>query len=218
MRRWFSIVSVVLSLLVSASPVLAQSNADEKELASYTLTMATLNKVVAATRAMSKEMLNDPKFQQLKKFDDQIAALEKELDALTEKDELGKAEEARLESLDAQLEKAREAKDQAEEAMSAGAPNMSNAQSLDDMERGIAAIAPMARALKSAGLAPREYAKFTMAMLQAGMIHGFSQGKVDYAKLPAGVNPENIKFIEAHKAELDAIQKEFAALEKPKQD
>ena len=57
-----------------------------------------------------------------------------------------------------------------------------------------------------------------MAMLQAGMIHGFSQGKVDYAKLPAGVNPENIKFIEAHKAELDAIQKEFAALEKPKQD
>ena len=218
MRRWFSIVSVVLSLLVSASPVLAQSNADEKELASYTLTMATLNKVVAATRAMSKEMLNDPKFQQLKKFDDQIAALEKELDALTEKDELSKAEEARLESLDAQLEKAREAKDQAEEAMSAGAPNMSNAQSLDDMERGIAAIAPMARALKSAGLAPREYAKFTMAMLQAGMIHGFSQGKVDYAKLPAGVNPENIKFIEAHKAELDAIQKEFAALEKPKQD
>ena len=218
MRRWFSIVSVVLSLLVSASPVLAQSNADEKELASYTLTMATLNKVVAATRAMSKEMLNDPKFQQLKKFDDQIAALEKELDALTEKDELGKAEEARLESLDAQLEKAREAKDQAEEAMSACAPNMSNAQSLDDMERGIAAIAPMARALKSAGLAPREYAKFTMAMLQAGMIHGFSQGKVDYAKLPAGVNPENIKFIEAHKAELDAIQKEFAALEKPKQD
>lgn len=218
MRRWFSIVSVVLSLLVPASPVLAQSNADEKELASYTLTMATLNKVVAATRAMSKEMLNDPKFQQLKKFDDQIAALEKELDALTEKDELSKAEEARLESLDAQLEKAREAKDQAEEAMSAGAPNMSNAQSLDDMERGIAAIAPMARALKSAGLAPREYAKFTMAMLQAGMIHGFSQGKVDYAKLPAGVNPENIKFIEAHKAELDAIQKEFAALEKPKQD
>ena len=218
MRCSFSFVSVVLSLLVSASPLLAQSKADEKELASYTLTMATLNKVVAATRAMSKEMLNDPKFQQLKKFDDQIASLEKELEALEAKDELSKADEAKLESLTTQIDKAREARDQAEEAMSAGAPNMSNAQTLDDMERGFAAIAPMARALKSAGLTPREYATFTMAMLQAGMIHGFSQGKVDYAKLPPGVNPANIKFIEEHKAELDAMQKEFAALEKPKQD
>lgn len=218
MRCSFSFVSVILSLLVSASPLLAQSKADEKELASYTLTMATLNKVVAATRAMSKEMLNDPKFQQLKKFDDQIASLEKELEALEAKDELSKADEAKLESLTTQIDKAREARDQAEEAMSAGAPNMSNAQTLDDMERGFAAIAPMARALKSAGLTPREYAKFTMAMLQAGMIHGFSQGKVDYAKLPPGVNPANIKFIEEHKAELDAMQKEFAALEKPKQD
>lgn len=214
MRR---LVVLLVGLLAagSATPLLAQTK-DEKELAAYTLTLATLNKVVAATRAMSKEMLNDPRFQQLRKFDDQIASIEKEVEALEAKDELSKADEAKLESLNAQLDKAREAKDQAEEAMSAGSPNMNNAQSLDDMERGIAAIAPMARALKSAGLTPREYAKFTMAMLQAGMIHGFSKGKVDYAKLPAGVNPENIKFIEAHKAELDAMQKEFAALEKRK--
>ena len=56
----------------------------------------------------------------------------------------------------------------------------------------------------------------TWAMLQAGMIYGFSQGKVDYAKLPAGVNPDNIKFIAAHKAELDAMQQEFAAMGKRK--
>ena len=214
MRHSFFIPFAILLVLFSAMPLVAQSKADEKELASYTLTMATLNKVVAATRAMSKEMLSDPKFQQMRKLDDQIASLEKELEVLEAKDELSKADEAKLESLNAQIDKAREAKDQAEESMSAGAPNMSNAQTLDDMERGLAAIAPMARALKSAGLTPREYAKFTMAMLQAGMIHGFSKGKVDYAKLPAGVNPENIKFIEAHQAELAAMQKEFAALNK----
>ena len=218
MRRSFSIMLVALVVLASASPLLAQSKADEKELASYTLTMATLNKVIAATRAMAKEMMNDPKLQQLAKFDDQIESLEKEIEALEAKDELSKAEEAKLEGLNAQIDKAREAKDQAEEAMSDGAPNMNNAQSLDDMERGISSIAPMSRALKSAGLTAREYAKFTMAMLQAGMIHGFSQGKVDYAKLPAGVNPENVKFIEAHKAELEAMQQEFAAMGKRKRD
>ena len=100
--------------------------------------------------------------------------------------------------------------------MQQNAPNMNNAQSLDDMERGIAAFTPMARALKREGLTPREYAKFMLSMLQAGMIYGFSQGKVDYAKLPAGVNPENVKFIAAHKAELDAMQQEFAAMGKRK--
>ena len=217
MRR---LVLLLVGLLVAgvATPVFAQSKADEKELAAYALTMATLNKVVAATRAMSQEMLKDPKYQQLMKLEDQIDAIEKQLEPLQAKDEPSKAEEAKMESLTEQLEKAREARDQAEESMSAGTPNMNNAQSLDDMERSLAAVPPMARALKSAGLSPREYAKFTLAMLQAGMIHGFSKGKVDYAKLPPGVNPENIKFIDAHKAELDAMQQEFAAMGKRKQD
>jgi hypothetical protein len=100
--------------------------------------------------------------------------------------------------------------------MSGNTPNMNDAKSLDDMERTIAAFPPMARALKREGLAPREFSKFMLAFLQAAMIHGFSQGKVDFAKLPAGVNPENIKFIAAHKAELDAMQQEFAAMGKRK--
>ena len=150
------------------------------------------------------------------KLDQQVEALEKQLEPLEAKDELSDAESAKVESLNEQIEKLRERKEQAEDAMQQSAPNMNNAQSLDDMERGIAAFAPMARALKREGLAPREYAKFMLAMLQAGMIHGFSQGKVDYAKLPAGVNPENIKFIAAHKAELDAMQQEFAAMGKRK--
>jgi hypothetical protein len=67
----------------------------------------------------------------------------------------------------------------------------------------------MARALEREGLSAREYAKFMLAMMQAGMIVGFSQGTVDYSKLPPGINPENVKFVTAHKADLEAMQKEF---------
>jgi hypothetical protein len=214
MRRVLCFFVSGLFVAATSTPLLAQSKADEKELAAYTLTLATLKKVVAATRAMSEEMMNDPKYQQLMKFDEQIEALEKELEPLQAKDEPTEADEAKMDSLLEQIEKARERKEQAEEAMSSDSPDMNNAQTLDDMERAFAKIGPMTRALKREGLSPREYAKFTMAMLQAGMIHGFSQGKVDYAKLPAGVNPENVKFIAAHKAELDAMQQEFAAMGK----
>lgn len=58
--------------------------------------------------------------------------------------------------------------------------------------------------------------KFMLAMMQAGMIVGFSQSRVDYAKLPPGVNPENVKFEEQHEAELEAMQKEFQLEKKGK--
>ena len=216
MRRFISVLLVPVFAAASWAPLLAQSKADEKELASYTLTLPTLQKVAAAMRTMSQEMMKDPRYQQLMKVDEQIEQLEKQLAVLEAKDDLTEAENTKMETLNGQIEKLRERKEQAEDTMQAGAPNMNNAQTLDDMERSIAGFAPMARSLKAQGLSPREYAKFMMAMLQAGMIYGFSQGKVDYAKLPAGVNPENIKFIAAHKAELDAMQQEFAAMGKRK--
>lgn len=216
MRRFIPFLLAIVVTATSSAPLLAQSKADEKELASYTLTLPTLKKVSAAMKAMSQEMMADPRVQQLMKFDEQIEQLQKQLEPLELKDEPTDADNAKMDSLNEQIEKLRERKEQAEEAMQGTAPNMNNAQSLDDMERGIAAFAPMARALKREGLSPREYSKFLLAMLQAGMIHGFSQGKVDYSKLPPGVNPENVKFIAAHKAELDAMQQEFAAIGKRK--
>ena len=212
MRRPVSLLLSFILALSTAAPLAAQSKADEKELASYALTLDTLNKVMAATRAMAKEMMSDPRYQQLMKLEDQIATLEKQLKPLQEKDELTEAESTKADSLQEQIDKLEEQREQAKEAVSDAGPNLNNAQTIDDMERGIAGVAPMARALKSAGLTPREYAKFTLAMLQAGMIYGFSQGKVDYSKIPPGVNPENIKFIAAHKAQLDAMQKEMAAM------
>ena len=216
MRRIVSALLVTVLAGVSSASLNAQGKADEKELASYTLTLATLKKVSAAMKGMAQEMMADPRYQSLMKLDEQIESLEKQLEVLEEKDELSDAESKKMESLSEQIEKMRERKEQAEDAMQSNAPNMNNAQSLDDMERGIAAFTPMARALKREGLTPREYSKFMLSMLQAGMIWGMSQGKVDYAKLPAGVNPENIKFIAAHQAELAAMQKEFAEMGKRK--
>ena len=37
-------------------------------------------------------------------------------------------------------------------------------------------------------------------MLQAALVEGFSQGKADLKTLPAGINPENVKFVREHKA------------------
>ena len=209
------IAAAVIFVLIGVTPAHAQgvATADDKELAAYTLTMPTLKKVVAAMRAMVEEMAQDPRYQRMMKLEDEIDAVEKELEKLQSKDELTKAEEARIETLDAQLEKLNAEKEQQEEKLEAENP-MRNPETLSDMERGIRAFPPMARALAREGLSPREYSKFMLAMMQAGMVYGFSQGKVDYAKLPAGVNPANVKFVAEHKAELDAMQKEFEALGK----
>ena len=216
MRRLFASLLIVPFVVATSTPLLAQSKADEKELASYALTLPTLKKVGAAMKAMAEEMMKDPKYQMLMRVDEEVEQLEKQVEVLEEKDELTEAESKKVESLNEQIDKLRQRKEQAEEAMSSNAPNMNNAQTLDDMERSIAAFTPMARALKREGLSPREYSKFMLSMLQAGMIYGLSQGKVDMAKLPPGVNPENVKFIAAHKAELDAMQQEFAAMGKRK--
>jgi DNA repair exonuclease SbcCD ATPase subunit len=206
----------VLAITVFATlPLCGQAGLgpDEKELAAYRLTLPTMNKVVAAMRTMMKEMAADPARQRLMKVEDEIEGLEAQLDKLNEKDELTKAEEARSESLSAQLDKLRMQKEQMEEADS-GNNALQGANTLTEMEQGIRKTPVFARALEREGVSPREYAKFMIAMLQAGTIYGMSQGKVDYGKLPAGVNPENVKFIAEHKSELEAMQKEFEAMGK----
>jgi hypothetical protein len=46
-----------------------------------------------------------------------------------------------------------------------------------------------------------------MALLQAALVEGMSQGKADLKNLPPGINPDNILFVREHKAELEAMQK-----------
>ena len=210
---------VVTSLIVSSAPAFAQgaATADEKELAAYKLTMPTMNKVAAAMRSMAKEMMQDPKYQQATKLEQQIEDLEAQVAKLEGKDEMTEADGKKVEALNEQLDKLREQKEQLEERPDAtNAVDNNNAKTLTEMEQNIRKVPQFARALDREGLSPREYSKFMLAMLQAGMVYGFSQGKVDYSKLPPGVNAENVKFVEEHKAELEALQKEFSALEKGK--
>jgi uncharacterized protein DUF4145 len=193
----------VFVFVAFTTPLVAQTaalSADEKELAAYRLTVPTLNKVAAAMRSMAQEMMQDPKVKEGMK-------LEAEIDALEQKEELTEAEQEKLEKL-------RERQTALEESMPS--PMGNNAQTLSDMEAAITQFPQMARALQREGLTPREYATFMLAMLQAGLAYGLSQGKLDMSKLPAGINPENIKFIAEHQKELEAMQKEFEVLSKKK--
>ena len=180
------------------------SAADSKELASYRLTMETTKKVYGLMRSMAQEMAKDPKVQALKKT-------QAEIEALSKKDELTDAESARLEKLTLQAEQQEEALEQG-----SGALNLGNAQNLNEMEAGFKAHPQMVAALAKAGLTPREYSKYFLASLMAGMVAGFQKSGLlkELPKELKEVNPENVKFMVEHEAELAAMQKEMAALDK----
>lgn len=217
--RPLRLLTICLLTITVALPLSAQGtlSADEKELASYKITMPTLTKVMAIMRAVGQEALKDPKYQQLAKLEEQIADLEAQIEKLEAKEELTKADETKLESLNGQVEKLREQKDRMEAAAEAAEDNsMANAKTLTEMEQGINKTPMFARALAGQGLSAREFSKFMLSMMQAGMVYGFSQGKVDYATLPPGVNPDNVKFVAEHQAELEAMRKEFEAMGKQK--
>ena len=165
-------------------------------------------------RSMAKEMMQDPKYQQAMKIEKQIEGVEAEVAKLEAKTEMTEAEGKKLEALNEQLEKLQSQKEQIEETIDTDNPMSSNSKTLTEMEQNIGKVSVFTRALEREGLSPREYSKFMLALLQAGMVHGLSQGKVDYSKLPPGVNADNVKFIDEHKAELEALQKEFEALGK----
>jgi septal ring factor EnvC (AmiA/AmiB activator) len=185
---------VSLSAGVAAAP--AQSS-DEKELAAYRLTLPTVKKVAAATIAMAEEGAKDPRAKEMQK-------IKSELEELQKKEELTEAEQAKIDKLE---ERKAALEDELERSDIGGD---SNAQSLADMEARLKKHPAAMRALSAQGLTPREYAVCMMALLQAAMAEGFSQGKLDLNKLPPGINPENIKFVRENKAELEAMQKAMA--------
>ena len=183
----------LILLLTSSVPATAQTlTADQKELASYTLTMPTVRKTAAALQRFQEIAAKNPKLQQ-------AAKIRAEIDLLEQKDTLTAAEEARLEKLLAQAEALDEEIDR-EVGLNANG-------SIDDIVARIERQPEAKAALTKEGLTPRDFAKTLLTLLQAAMIQGFSQGgKVDMAKLPPGVNPANIKFVEEHEAELKKLQ------------
>lgn len=165
---------------------------DEKELAAYRLTLPTVRKVAAVMKAFADEAEQDPRAKEM-------AKIKAEIEELGKKDELTEAEQAKMDK----LHERRQALE--EEAANSPDRDGNNAKTLDEMEAQVRKHPAALRALASQGLTPREYAKATMALLLASMVEGFSQGKADLAKLPPGVNPENVKFVRENKAELETI-------------
>lgn len=192
---------VAVSLLfvhAAVSAAAAQTlSGDEKELASYRLTMPTVKKVAAVTRALAEIEQKDPAVQELTK-------VRAELKVLQAKEEMTEAEGERIEKLT-------EREEQLEAQIDSRDRNAGPNDTLDDMvarlQKEPAAMAVLARE----GLAPREYAKCLLALLQVALVEGFSEGKAELTKLPPGINPENVKFVRENKAVLEDMKTMFDA-------
>lgn len=205
-RSLLTTALVVIAFVASSAAGVAGQAAldpDDKELRSYTLTTASMKQFVAATRAMMAAAKADPRYAEVMK-------LEAEIDKLEAKEEPSDADYERLEKLNAQLEALQEKLPQVNMADA-------NLKSLTDIENAIKSEPLMANALKSAGMPPRDYAKFTLAFFQAAMIHGMQKSglvKEVPKDLQATVNMANVKFIQDHEAEINALMAEFKAASK----
>ena len=185
-----SIAAVLVSCLIPSSAAAQprrppQNDPDIAELSAYRLTTATLQRVSTAMQTFAKALDSDPKYRG-------FIAAQKELKTLQEKDAPTPAEERRIEALEQQLE-------QMSNDLDAG-----DAQTLSEMERKIAAVPHMSEALAAAGLSAREYAKFTLTMIQAGFVAGMKKAG-QLRQPPPGVSMENVQFVIDHEKEIAAL-------------
>jgi hypothetical protein len=193
-----SVATILLSAL-SVCPSLAQTqtlSADEKELLAYRLTEATVQKMLNVFRDLAATMPVDP-------LDKELQTIRARMKVLSAKEELTDAESEEMDKLSTREEEIRETQREKEDKDG----NDNNDQTISDMERSVKKHPQMMAALQRQGLGARDYAKFWLAMLQAGLVVAMSGEKVDYAKLPPGINVENVKFVEQHKEMLEQFQK-----------
>jgi hypothetical protein len=183
-------LAIALSFHGSVQATKASADADLRELAAYTLTMESLNKVVRINEAMYVALKKDPR------YGEQVR-LQQELDALKKKDETTEAEDKRMEDIGARLEVLEEA--------NKDTVNMGDAKNITEMAAQVQKFPPLSAALRAEGMAPRDYAKFMLAMIQAGFAAGLQKSGL-LKETPEGVNPANIKFVLEHEADLKKLQ------------
>jgi hypothetical protein len=193
------LLTLSLPLDMASQAAATRAAADLNELSTYTLSMDALNKVDRAMRSFAVEMKKDPKVQEAMKLEADIKALEKKFQETEPTD----AEQKRLEEMEAKLEALKD-----NESL-----NMGDANTISEMAAKIQKFPPMVSALQREGLTARDYAKFMMAMLQAGLAAGFQKAGM-LKELPEGTNPANVKWIIEHEAELAKMQQTWAALMK----
>ncbi|MGH9371796.1 MAG: hypothetical protein ACRD15_09735 [Vicinamibacterales bacterium] len=196
-----SVVLTLASVLIALPGYGGQkpTDADAKEIGSYLLTTSALSKVVNVNRTLVEQLSQDPRVREAMGVEAEIAAIEK-------KDEATEEDEKRLEALRARREELENSVDN---------PLGGDSQSLSEMEARIRKYPPLMQALQKEAMPPREYATFWMAFVQAAFVQGFKKSGM-LKELPPEVNPENVRFIEDHAAEIEAMRKEFEALGKGK--
>ena len=204
MSRSLRRVAVMLACLLVGPLAYAgqqtpETDSDTKEIASYRLTTAALTKVVSVNRALIQELMQDPGVKEAAQIGTEIEALEK-------KGTMSEAEEKRLQTLRARQEQLEDSTDN---------PLGGDASTLTEMETRIKKYPPLTQALQKEAMPPREYAKFWLAFIQAAFVQGFKKSGM-LKQMPPDVNPENVKFMEEHATEIEAMQKEFESLGKKK--
>lgn len=177
----------------------ATEDAELKEIAAYRLTMPALQKVLVASRNLAAAAKSDPRVQKER-------SLRAEIEKLEAKEEPSEADTARIEKLRAEAE-----------ALEDSVFGDNDNKTLSEMVAAFKKEPLYAKAMADAGIDPREYAKFLLAYFQAGMIHGMLKSGVVKEvpkEMAAQVNMENVKFIQEHEKELEAIGEELKALDK----
>jgi hypothetical protein len=197
-RRLALLITIAFAPVALGAQGMVQNDADAKEIASYRLTMDAVNKMAVAMRAAAEEAKKDPRYQE-------VDRIKTELDALRKKDEPSEAEQARIEELST--------RQAALEHQIEGPGLFNNANTLDDMEKAVRREPLLNGALAKAGMSPREFAKFTFAMVAASFAAGMQKSGM-LKELPKDVNADNVKFIIEHEAELQKLQQEMKGSEK----
>jgi len=192
-RRLALLITIAFAPVALGGQGMVQNDADAKEIASYRLTMDAVNKLAVAMRAAAEEAKKDPRYQE-------VDRIKTELDTLRKKDEPSEAEQARIEELST--------KQAALEKQIEGPGLFNDANTLDDMEKAVRREPLLSGALAKAGMSPREFAKFTFAMVSASFAAGMQKSGM-LKELPKDVNAENVKFIIEHEAELQKLQQEM---------
>jgi hypothetical protein len=185
-----AVLAVALALLTTDRAAaqarrMPPNDPDMAELAAYRLTTVTLQKVGSAMQYFLQALQSDPRY---KGYVD----AQKELKTLSEKDHRTPADERRIAALEQELENPPAGMD------------MGDAATLAQMERALVAMPHMSEALAKAGLTAREYAKFNLAMIQAGFLAGMKKAG-QLREVPPGASMENVQFMIDHEREIAAL-------------
>jgi hypothetical protein len=186
--RWsrclaFTVVLAAVAPLVGNAQSL--DDADAREIRAYRLTMPRLRQLNQAGLEAARQSEADPKYRGQ-------AQKRRELKALQEKKELTAAEQDRLDQLEREVA---EGEDEGEE---------SDARSLSEVVSRIESHPQLSTALRKAGLPPREAAVMLLALFEAGFAAEMLESGA-IREIPNTVNPDNVRFYQANKAELQSL-------------